>query len=75
MSKIDLDCLHWAGSDGALPVTLVSEDLNKASNDAVDVGVEALQAEDCQVAPVLVARHWHIGSHIYQAVIDLQHNK
>ena len=49
-SSMYLDSLHGAGGHSALPVALVRKYLNKAGNDAVDVSVEALKSEGCQVA-------------------------
>jgi len=73
LGKPDLDSLHRAGSDSTLPVTLVHKDLHKPGNDAIDVCVEALKAEGCEVAAGLVARNRYCIAHLNQMVIHLQH--
>ena len=67
-----LDSMSRAGSNSALPVALVGKDLHQANDDAVDVGVEALQAEGRQVAACLVACNGLVGPHGHQPLMHLQ---
>ena len=72
--KQHLDSMDGASSHSALPVALVSKDLDQANDDAIDVAVEALKAEGSQVAACLVACYGLIGPHCYQPLMHLHHH-
>ena len=66
-----LDSMYGAGSHSALPIALVSKDLHQADDDAVDVAVEALQAEGGEVAAGPVACYGLVGAHRHQPLVHL----
>jgi hypothetical protein len=71
-SKVYLHCMNGASSDSTLPVTLVSKNLHQANDDSVDVAVEALQAEGCQVAACPVAWNRLVRAHQHQPFMHLK---
>ena len=64
--------MYRAGCNCALPVALISKDLHQANDDAIDVAVEALQAECCQVAASLVAWDRLVRAHQNQPLLHLR---
>ena len=70
--KIYLHCMNRASSNSTLPVTLVSKNLHQANDDSIDVGVEALQAEGCQVAACPVAWNRLVRAHQCQPLMHLK---
>jgi mannose-1-phosphate guanylyltransferase len=70
--KIYLHCMNRASSNSTLPVTLVSKNLHQANDDSIDVAIEALKAEGCQVAACPVAWNGLVRAHQYQPLMHLK---